>query len=168
MAILFSVFILTFRFKGVYSRTGENARKKFRGRPMVRKKKNHSFTARIYCWNERPCEGGNRRARSARRQRPDHWRGYQFLNALNAQKDAYCEKPITHWRQVELTHWLLKAVRKFKRITQVGVQCMSSSAWEQTAKMIQQGDIGKPLHAQAGFRYKYPCRWVCLHFVNAR
>lgn len=82
---------------------------------------------------------------------PDHWHGYQLLDAVQAGKDAYIEKPITHWRQVGLIRRMTDAVRETQRIVQVGVQCMSSSAWGQAANLIQQGAIGKPLQAQGGY-----------------
>lgn len=82
---------------------------------------------------------------------PDHWHGQQLLDAVQAGKDAYCEKPISHWRQTALTRNMAKAVRESKQIVQVGVQCMSSSAWRQAAEAIQRGDIGKPLLVQAGY-----------------
>ncbi len=82
---------------------------------------------------------------------PDHWHGYQVLDAIDAGKDVFCEKPITHWRQRDLTRRLFDTVRDRNRVVQVGVQSMSSSAWRQAAKLIQRGDIGRPLHVQAGY-----------------
>jgi len=82
---------------------------------------------------------------------PDHWHGYQLLDALKAGKDVYCEKPLIHWRQEKLAKQLLEAKKDLKQIVQVGTQCMSSSAWSQAARMIKRGDIGKPLHVQAGY-----------------
>jgi len=82
---------------------------------------------------------------------PDHWHGYQLLDACEAGKDAYCEKPLTHWRQVDLTRKVVQAVSVSKRVVQTGTQTLSSSAWTQAARMIQEGAIGQPIHAQAGY-----------------
>jgi len=82
---------------------------------------------------------------------PDHWHGYQLIDACEAGKDVYCEKPLTHWRQVELTRRVVQAVNVSQRVVQTGTQTLSSSAWTQAARTIQEGAIGRPVHAQAGY-----------------
>lgn len=82
---------------------------------------------------------------------PDHWHGYQLLDAIRAGKDVYCEKPITHWSQLALTRQLDREVKRTERIVQVGTQGMSNSTWTQVAQLIQSGAIGEPIHAQAGY-----------------
>jgi predicted dehydrogenase len=82
---------------------------------------------------------------------PDHLHGYQVIDAVRAGKDVYCEKPITHWRQFELTKRMAQEVKKSKRIVQVGTQGMSDSAWHQAAELVKQGAIGQPIHAECGY-----------------
>ena len=82
---------------------------------------------------------------------PDHHHGYQALDAVLAGKDVYCEKPVTHWRQFELTKRLAAAVKKSGRVFQLGTQGMSDSAWHQMKKLIQDGLIGQLIHAECGF-----------------
>ena len=53
---------------------------------------------------------------------PDHHHGYQALDAVKAGKHVYCEKPLTHWRQFELTKQLLKAVQASGRVFIAGTQ----------------------------------------------
>ena len=82
---------------------------------------------------------------------PDHIHGYQAIDAILAGKDVYCEKPITHWRQFELTKKLLKVVEKNNRVFQLGTQAMSDSVWHQMKKLVQEGLIGQPLYGETGF-----------------
>ncbi len=82
---------------------------------------------------------------------PDHVHGYQAIDAVKAGKNVYCEKPVTHWRQFDLTRKLAEEVRKSGRVFQLGSQGMHDSAWHQIAQLIQDGLIGKPIHAECGY-----------------
>jgi predicted dehydrogenase len=82
---------------------------------------------------------------------PDHQHGYQAIDAVRAGKDVYCEKPVTHWRQFELTKRLAAEVKKSGRVFQLGTQGMYDSAWWQMKKLIQDGLIGRPVHAECGY-----------------
>jgi predicted dehydrogenase len=81
----------------------------------------------------------------------DHHHGYQAIDAVKAGKDVYCEKPVTHWRQFGLTKRLAAEVKKSGRVFQLGTQGMSDSAWAQMKKLVQDGLIGRPIHAECGF-----------------
>ena len=82
---------------------------------------------------------------------PDHIHGYQAIDAVKAGKDVYCEKPVTHWRQFDLLKRLAEEVKKSGRVFQLGSQGMSDGAWHQMKKLIQDGQIGQPIHAQCGY-----------------
>jgi predicted dehydrogenase len=82
---------------------------------------------------------------------PDHHHGYQAIDAVRAGKDVYCEKPVTHWRQFELTRQLAAEVKRTSRVFQLGTQGMSDSAWQQMRKLVQDGLIGQPVHAECGY-----------------
>lgn len=82
---------------------------------------------------------------------PDHIHGYQALDAIAAGKDIYCEKPVTHWRQFELTKKLADAVAKSDRVFQLGTQAMSDPVWRQMKGLVKQGLIGQPVHAEGGY-----------------
>lgn len=82
---------------------------------------------------------------------PDHHHGYQAMEAVRAGKDVYCEKPVTHWRQFELTKQLARMVKQKKQVFQLGTQGMSDIAWRQMRKLIDDGLIGRPVHAECGF-----------------
>jgi predicted dehydrogenase len=81
----------------------------------------------------------------------DHQHGQQAIDAIRAGKDVYCEKPVTHWRQFELTKKLAAEVKKSDRVFQLGTQGMSDSAWHQMKELVRQGLIGQPIHAECGF-----------------
>ena len=82
---------------------------------------------------------------------PDHHHGYQAIDAVAAGKDVYCEKPVTHWRQFDLTKRLAAEVKRTGRVFQLGTQGMSDSAWHQMKKLISDGLIGQPIHAECGY-----------------
>jgi predicted dehydrogenase len=82
---------------------------------------------------------------------PDHIHGYQVIDAVQAGKNVYCEKPVTHWRQFELTKRMAAEVAKSGRVFQLGSQGMSNTAWHQARKLIADGLIGQPIHAECGY-----------------
>ena len=82
---------------------------------------------------------------------PDHIHGYQAIDAVQAGKDVYCEKPVTHWRQFDLTKRLAEEVRMSGRVFQLGSQGMSDGAWKLMKKLVRSGQIGQPIHAECGY-----------------
>ncbi len=82
---------------------------------------------------------------------PDRLHGFQVIDAVRAGKDVYCEKPITHWQQFELTKRMSREVKKHKRIVQAGTQGMSDATWHKAAELVKEGAIGKPIHAECGY-----------------
>ena len=82
---------------------------------------------------------------------PDHHHAHQAIDAVRAGKDVYVEKPLTHWRQFEMAKQLAEEVRKTGRLVQVGSQGMSDGAWHQIGKLVQDGLIGRPIHADCGY-----------------
>ncbi len=82
---------------------------------------------------------------------PDHHHGLQALNAIAAGKDIYIEKPVTHWRQFELTKRLAAAAQSSGRVITVGCQAMSDPAWRQMKQLVRDGLIGQPLFGETGY-----------------
>ena len=82
---------------------------------------------------------------------PDHHHGYQAIDALQAGKHVYCEKPVTHWRQFELTRKLCDVAAQSPYTFQLGTQAMSDGAWHQMKKLVKEGLIGQPLFGETGF-----------------
>jgi len=82
---------------------------------------------------------------------PDHIHAPQAIDAVKAGKDVYVEKPLTHWRQFDLAKQLAAEAKKAGRMVQVGSQGMSDGAWHQIRKLVQDGLIGQPIHAECGY-----------------
>jgi len=82
---------------------------------------------------------------------PDHWHSKQCVEAMDAGKDVYCEKPMTHWRNLQEARDIVEAVRRNKSVLQVGVQMTSDARFEMVQQPIQEGVIGKLMRAQASY-----------------
>jgi predicted dehydrogenase len=85
---------------------------------------------------------------------PDRLHVPQAIEAIRAGKDVYCEKPMGHWSQSELSKQFYKETKKLGRVVQIGNQGNSNVAWKQVSDLIQKGAIGRPQHVQAGY-YRY-------------
>jgi predicted dehydrogenase len=79
---------------------------------------------------------------------PDHWHKDHAIDAMNAGKDVYVEKPLCRTR--EEAPEIVKAARLTGRICQVGVQQRSGQVYlEAKEKFIDSGAIGKIAHVDA-------------------
>ncbi len=85
---------------------------------------------------------------------PDRLHVPQALDAIRAGKDVYCEKPMGHWSQFNLSKQFYEETGKLQRVVQIGNQGNSSPAWKQVGELIRQGAIGRPQLVEAGF-YRY-------------
>ncbi len=72
---------------------------------------------------------------------PDHWHCLPMVEACQAGKDVYVEKPLGN--SIAECNVMVEATRKYGRIVQVGQQQRSGEHWQQAIKMIQSGGIGK-------------------------
>ncbi|MEM8945424.1 MAG: Gfo/Idh/MocA family oxidoreductase [Planctomycetota bacterium] len=80
---------------------------------------------------------------------PDHWHARQTVDALNAGKHVYCEKPMTH--SVEEALAVHKAWKDSGLVMQVGVQSASLPVWKSVNESIRAGDLGKVLQYQTEY-----------------
>ena len=71
---------------------------------------------------------------------PDHWHAIQTIGALDAGKDVYCEKPLTH--NVHESVEVMKAVKRNKRILQTGSMQRSSREFRIACELVRNGVIG--------------------------
>jgi predicted dehydrogenase len=72
---------------------------------------------------------------------PDHWHKRVVVDACNAGKDIYCEKPMSHTVADGLA--MVDAATKNKRIVQIGSQRVSSALCAKAHAMYQDGAIGE-------------------------
>ena len=73
---------------------------------------------------------------------PDHWHCPIAIDALNAGKDVYCEKPLS--LTIEEGPLVVKAARENERICQVGMQQRSGSTFIQARdEYFKTGKLGK-------------------------
>lgn len=72
---------------------------------------------------------------------PDHWHKQVVVDAVNAGKDVYCEKPMSHNPADGLE--MVAAAKKADRIVQIGAQRTSSVLCAKAKTLIEQGAIGE-------------------------
>lgn len=90
---------------------------------------------------------------------PDHWHKQIIVDACNAGKDIYCEKPMTH--EVPEGFEIIDAEQKNKRIVQIGSQRRSSIIYAKAKEMIEQGQIGDVVLVEGALGRNDPCgAWV--------
>lgn len=82
---------------------------------------------------------------------PNHWHTLAGIWAMQAGKDVYVEKPVSH--NVSEGRRLEEARVKYDRICQAGTQSRSNRATAEAIKYIQDGNIGKVSLAR-GLCYK--------------
>lgn len=75
---------------------------------------------------------------------PDHWHAPMLIDACDAGKDVYLEKPVSNALEPALK--MLAAARKSKRVIQVGCQQRSWSHFQEWAKKVQEGCLGQLRH----------------------
>lgn len=86
---------------------------------------------------------------------PEHQHCTQLIDAVQAGKDAYCEKPMSN--TIEEGYRTVQAVRATNRIVQIGMQRRSSETAMKAKKLISDGKIGKIYMVKAWWN------WVLSH-----
>src|SRR5438128_827123 len=80
---------------------------------------------------------------------PDHWHYRMAMDALDAGKDVYVQKPMAY--RIEEAKSMAERVKKTGRVLQVGSQYASEAQYFRAREAIAQGLIGKPLWAQGTY-----------------
>ena len=72
---------------------------------------------------------------------PDHWHALQFINACDAGKDVYVEKPVS--LTVVEGRAMVEAAKRTRRIVQAGTQRRSSPMIREAVEHVRSGGIGR-------------------------
>lgn len=72
---------------------------------------------------------------------PDHWHALMMIDACNAGKDVYVEKPLS--LTVVEGRKMVEAAERTKRVVQVGIQRRSAPFLKEAAEFVRSGGIGK-------------------------
>ncbi len=84
---------------------------------------------------------------------PEHWHFQMAMDALDAGKHVYVEKPMTHG--IEQSQKLVAKVRSTGRKLQVGVQGMSDESYAVANEHIKAGELGTIVLAQIDYSRDY-------------
>ncbi|MFN8239199.1 MAG: Gfo/Idh/MocA family oxidoreductase [Bacteroidales bacterium] len=77
---------------------------------------------------------------------PDHWHKRLVIEACEAGKDVYCEKPMSH--TIAEGFAMVEAAKKYNRIVQIGSQRVSSGLCRKAREMYTGGAIGEVEHIE--------------------
>ena len=72
---------------------------------------------------------------------PDHWHCPIVIDACQAGKDVYVEKPLSN--EIEPCQRAVAAVKKFNRVVQVGIQQRGYEHYQKAQKMVRDGLLGQ-------------------------
>jgi len=72
---------------------------------------------------------------------PNHWHALAAIWAMQAGKDVYVEKPVSH--NVSEGRRIVQVARKFKRICQAGTQNRSKAGLAEAVRYMHEGKLGE-------------------------
>jgi predicted dehydrogenase len=84
----------------------------------------------------------------------DHWHAQVAIDALDAGKHVYCEKPMTRYLGEAFN--VHDAVKRTGLKFQVGSQYTTEAKWHKAAELIKAGKIGPPTFAQNSYMRNSP------------
>jgi len=81
---------------------------------------------------------------------PEHWHGKMAIDAIEAGKHTYLEKPMTReWNWAQKVYKSVKANPKIA--FQVGVQFTTDEKWKRVNDIIKSGKLGHPVWSQSSY-----------------
>lgn len=72
---------------------------------------------------------------------PDHWHCLNMVDALQAEKHVYVEKPLAN--SIEECNIMLNANKKYNKLVQVGQWQRSGKHYDDAIKYVQSGELGQ-------------------------
>ena len=87
---------------------------------------------------------------------PEHWHWTMTIDAMDAGKAVYCEKPMTH--TIPEAQAVMKKQKQTKLPLQIGVQAMSDDSYITARDAIRRGVIGKVVQAQIEYVRRYDAK----------
>lgn len=72
---------------------------------------------------------------------PDHWHCLPMVEACQAGKDVYCEKPLGN--SIEEINIMERAAKKYNTVVQVGMWQRSDPHWRDAVEYVKSGKLGK-------------------------
>lgn len=85
---------------------------------------------------------------------PDHWHQQIAIDAMNAGKHVYLEKPMVH--SIEEGPALIAAAKKTGRVIEIGSQGVSSLGNEKAKQLLKEGAIGELNYAEGFWARRDP------------
>src|SRR4051794_13559929 len=80
---------------------------------------------------------------------PDHWHARMALDAMDAGKHVYMEKPMT--RTIAEAQEVVKKAQATKKVVTVGVQSIADPTWQEAYKYVAGGKIGHVMQGQTSY-----------------
>jgi len=84
---------------------------------------------------------------------PDHWHAKMSIDAMEAGKDVYCEKPMT--KTIAEAQMVVDVAKRTNRVFTVGVQSMADPTWQEAYKYIAAGNLGHVFQGQTSYFRNY-------------
>jgi hypothetical protein len=87
---------------------------------------------------------------------PEHWHWTMTIDAMDAGKAVYCEKPMTH--TIPEAQAVMKKQKETGLPLQIGVQAMSDNSYITARDAIRKGVIGQVIQAQIEYVRRYDAK----------
>lgn len=84
---------------------------------------------------------------------PDHWHARMAIDAMEAGKDVYIEKPMT--KTIAEATLLAETAKKLNKVVSVGVQSMADPTWRAAYDYIKAGSLGHVFQGQTSYYRNY-------------